>query len=393
MSIWAEIKKAINSNLSLPLNEKIDRDIEENRIGHGFSTSTEPSSKGSGMSNNYKEYYKMSSDYLSSSYGFSHILYLDGFYYLFGHRNSAEYWFKVTEDFSTITRMSPDIPYSFYYASAVVYRGEIYLIGSGSSSYAKNFYKFNGESWVKLTNLSFYNQNRFSPIVHEDKVYLWDNSNKVMRCYDGTNWSTVPLAYTLSQKSDINGQLFYFKDKLHLAVWGNDGTNSITDIFCLENNTFVDSPYVPNYYYAGGNIHYIMHFLPTPSGRLYAYGASYAPGTYELVKGSWSKLSSALYPIDDSFFSFAFSFANDKVIQLSDSAPELYVTDLNFYKQYIFHLPKNTRVFFGEGEPNRFAAISNCRVLEDGSILTFEDGEIEFRSFGDLNPDTPVLFR
>lgn len=387
MSDWAGIKKAINSNLNLPLNEKIDRDIEENRIGHGFLTSTEPSSKGSGMSNNYNMYYKMSNNDISSSYGFSHILYLDGFYYLFGNCNSATYWFKVTEDFSTITRMSPDIPYSFYYASAVVYRGEIYLIGSGNGSYARNFYKFNGKSWVKLTNLSFNHQSVFSPVVHEDKIYLWSSATKTMRCYDGTNWSTVPLAYTLSQKSDIGGQLFYFNNKLHFAVWGDSDNRSITDIFCLENNTFVDSPYVPNHY--GGQLQYLYHFLPTLSGRLYAYGASYAPGVYELVKGSWSRCSSSIYPIDNIFF----SFANDKVIQLNDSAPELYVTDLNFYKQYIFYLPKNSRVFFDEGEPNKFAAISNCRVLEDGSILTLEDGKIEFRSFGDLNPDTLVLFR
>lgn len=391
MSDWAGIKKAVNSNLSLPLNEKIDRDIEENRIGHGFFTSSEPTSQGNGLSNNYKQTYTLSHNDMGS-YSCSHVLYMNGFYYILGYTYLTS-WFKVSEDFSQVISMKPEVPYPFYNASAVVYRGEIYIIGSFALDHSKKFYKFNGTSWVDMGKLSFNHSTFFQPVVHEDKIYLWDSNNKTMRCYDGTNWSIVPLAYTPSHRSNT-GQLFYYEDKLHLAVIGNDGSKAMTDFFYLENGTFVSSSYIPNYYNGGsdsdGNFHPITYILPTASGRLYAYDGL-NDRTLELLDGSWSYCGTNVYPI----ITNRFSLVNGKVIQPSSSSstPTLIVTDLDFYKNYIFYLPENVRIYFYKGEANRFAAISNCRVLEDGLILTLDDGKVEFRSFGDLNTNTPVLFR
>lgn len=82
----------------------------------------------------------------------------------------------------------PNIPYSFYNGSAVVFQNKIHLLGGESSQ--TSHYTFDGTTWTQLSNLPF-NFYEGSAIAFGGKIHcIGGASNQAQYyTYDGTTWT------------------------------------------------------------------------------------------------------------------------------------------------------------------------------------------------------------
>ena len=101
-----------------------------------------------------------------------------------------------------------DLPYEFYYGSAVVLDGEIYILGGYSSTF---HYKWDGESWSQVSTLP-YTFWQGSAIVLNDEIHTFGGYYGRKRHYkwDGTSWtevSTIPYEFYRGSAAVLNGEI------------------------------------------------------------------------------------------------------------------------------------------------------------------------------------------
>ena len=103
-----------------------------------------------------------------------------------GNRTSHYKW-----DGSTWTSVST-LPFSFYYGSAVVYNGEIHILGGNGGS-SISHYKWNGSSWAKVSTLPY--------IFYEGSAVVYDKSIYIIGTIGGTKIDSKSyVAFTFPEK-------------------------------------------------------------------------------------------------------------------------------------------------------------------------------------------------
>ena len=115
---------------------------------------------------------------------------------------------------------SKALPYNFQDGSAVLYNGEVHILGGYVEGTSKNHYKFNGETWEKVSDLpyAFYSG---AAVVFDGKIHILGggaaDAKRKHYVFDGTTWETVSTL-----PSDFYcGQAVVFRGEIHtLGTFG-----------------------------------------------------------------------------------------------------------------------------------------------------------------------------
>ena len=109
------------------------------------------------------------------------------------------------------------LPYAFDSGCAIMYDGEIHIMStSGSSSYYKEHYKWNGSEWVSVSTLPYILRGG-SAVVYNDEIHIMggidsDSSFNYHYKWNGTEWISVG---TLPYKFR-SGQAVVLSDEIHI---------------------------------------------------------------------------------------------------------------------------------------------------------------------------------
>ena len=120
----------------------------------------------------------------------------------------------VTEDLNLLSALTdfkfPELPYNFYYGSAVVLNNEIHILGGSGGD--QNHYKFNGTSWTKVSTLpsKFYCG---SAVVLNNEIHILGgfiyNTTGHYKL-NGTSWtkvSTLPYEFYYGSAVVLNNKI------------------------------------------------------------------------------------------------------------------------------------------------------------------------------------------
>ena len=369
MSIWAEIKKAINSNLGLPLNEKIDRDIEENRIGHGFMVDNTPSVNTLNTDN---------SDITINKYLYApHVVIFRGVLYFIGVTGtdgSKSNFYKADSIGGSSVSTAGSLPYALREGTAFVYNDGLYIMGSAMSEDQKKFYKYNGNSWSKLSDLPFFYSQGYS-YVYKNKVYVSDLSSKVVHIYDGSTWENITVGNKL-------GSFFEKDDKLYSLCEPSSSDGNGLVFYYLDENTgdFVIDNDFPNTGIRAGN----------SSSTTYAY-KTYT-GTSGVVHLS---VGSSEFVFDDTakkwvggstgsrqcWYATAYAMHDDIVYFSSMSGNDngYCKRHCDKYTQFDYLLPKNSIIDISNRANLNIIPVKNCELNADNTLKVVDNDSVTFR--------------
>lgn len=374
MSDWAGIKKAINSNLSLPLNEKIDRDIEENRIGHGFLTSSVAELSGTVGNVLEGKVFTQQTLYDPHIVLYRNSLYIVGTSISSTHSND---FYKVDKDTGEMVEVSSSPKLAIYGGTVFVYRDEIYAMGGTYSDYHKHFQKYDGTSWTQLTNLPFSYYAGYS-YVYKDKVYVSEvNSNGNMysiKVFDGSSWDEITISEPLCSFFEKNGKLYSM-------------SSGLAFYFLDENtNTFIkDSDFpTPNISVSVSDLGEVKFYIGA-TGKLHLlYGKSaivledkvnewviggYAGGNNSDNIDGYGSRSPTAYAILGDYVYFS----------EYDSNSYFQRRPINQYKEISYFLPKNSIIFLENAEQYDILPVNNCEMIDAAHLRVIEDGDVTFR--------------
>lgn len=353
MSIWAEIKKAINSNLNLPLNEKIDRDIEENRIGLGYMTSSEAKLNGT------RSNLKLSEVRISTELNVAHIVLFRGMLYILGACDStSSKLFLKCEPGGTPTSAG-NLPISLLRGTTFVYHDELYIM---KTTY---FYKYDGTQWIKLTaGVSDFTEGH--SYVYKDKVYVTDHKRSKVYVYNGLSWTTINTTEPLSSFFEKDGKLYSLSVSKTFYYLEENTTKFVVDTNFSNDGIEIDF---------GNNIGYIKTAVGT-TGKIHLMfnNASYV---YDDAHNKW--ISGSPSPCQSMYSS---NYAvHEGVLYLTHAAGGSYYCrkSLNVILDIDYFLPKNTNIVMEDKELYTIVPINNCEVMDDNTIRVLEDGKITFR--------------
>ena len=137
--------------------------------------------------------------------------------------------------------MSGTLPYKFYNGSAVVFNGEIHILGGTEGK--TNHFSWNGRGWTQHDGLPFDFCNG-SAVVFKDRIYILGGSEEPTKCYywNGTKWTkSTDIPYKFK-----NGAAVVYDDKIHILggtlsdsnhyTWGGKSWTKLTDL----SYTFID---------------------------------------------------------------------------------------------------------------------------------------------------------
>ena len=113
-----------------------------------------------------------------------------------------------------------DLPYDFYYGSAVVLDDEIHIFGGGQAHLESNYYhyKWDGTSWTEVSTLpcEFYGG---SAVTLGDKIYIL-REYKIYE-WDGTSWTNITYGVP---GPFYNGSAVALGDEIHI-LGSSSGTH------------------------------------------------------------------------------------------------------------------------------------------------------------------------
>ena len=112
------------------------------------------------------------------------------------------------------------LPYEFCNGSAVVYNGEIHILGSGINGNSTNHYKWNGSTWTRVSTLP-YESNGGSAVVYNGEIHIlgsgiYNNHTKHYK-WNGSTWINVS---TLPYESNDGSAVVYNGD-MHILGGGS----------------------------------------------------------------------------------------------------------------------------------------------------------------------------
>ena len=197
--------------------------------------------------------------------------------HILGSSNSSYYKYHYKWNGNTWIGQDNELPYNFYYGSAVVYNDEIHILGGNGGT--KSHYKWNGSEWESVGTLPyiFYYG---SAVVYNDEIHILGSSHssyyRSHYKYDGSSWT--PLA---SLEYDFFcGSTVVYMDRL-IQFGGNSGSSYIIS---FSNNTY--SRYDFNTY----NMDAVVF-----NGELHAIHINGYHCKMDNVHGSWIKLGTVPY--------------------------------------------------------------------------------------------------
>lgn len=199
-----------------------------------------------------------------------------------GEAGSGEYDPTYTASVSTL-------PYNFYNGSAVIYNGEIHILGSSRSSDYSKHYKWNGLMWLEVSSLP-YNFCNGSAVVYNNEIHIFGSSyysgdyQNATNHYkwDGTDWSEVStLPYYF-----YNGCSVIYDDEIHII--GGIGSNR--SHYKWDGTNWISVSTLPYIFYWGSAVVYNDEIHILGSGE---YG--YFKRHYKLDGSNWSEVSTLPY--------------------------------------------------------------------------------------------------
>ena len=172
-----------------------------------------------------------------------------------------------------------DLPYEFYYGSAVVLDGEIHILGSWSGS-GKQHYKWDGTSWTEASTLSrsFYNG---SAVVLDDEIHILGGGNSSTQHYkwDGTSWTEVStLPYGL-----YGGSAVVLDGEIHIL----GGTYDSTYHYKWDGESWTEVSTLPYEFYDGSAV--------VLDGEIHILGGYSSTSHYKWDGTSWTEVSTLPY--------------------------------------------------------------------------------------------------
>ena len=125
--------------------------------------------------------------------------------------------FQTSSDRS-YTYANSELPYAFYWGKSLLYRGEIHILGGGSTSDYKKHYKYNGVNWVEVSTLP-YNFNYGQAVVYNDEIHIIggyiQSDGGYKQCHykwNGSKWTNVGgISFQV-----IYGASLVYNNKIHL---------------------------------------------------------------------------------------------------------------------------------------------------------------------------------
>lgn len=146
---------------------------------------------------------------------------------------------QVIEEVDSYEEQSPDLPYGFTYGSAVVYSGEIHILGGRDNE--TSHYKWNGTSWVSVSTLPYSFMNG-SAVVYNDEIHILGGaySGTIYRYHykwDGASWTDVgnlPYEYR-------NGAAVVYNNEIHIL----GGLNNTTSHYKWNGTSWVNASTIP----------------------------------------------------------------------------------------------------------------------------------------------------
>ena len=145
-------------------------------------------------------------------------LHTDGYYYekvanvTIDGLNVKDNLNLVSNILSSSLRIS-DISYNFYCGSAVVFNGEIHVLGGQFSSTYTSHYVFNGIKWTFVGSLP-YDFYYGAAVVLNGEIHILGGRNSSVRTkhykWDGSSWtevSTLPYAFYAGAAVVLNGEI------------------------------------------------------------------------------------------------------------------------------------------------------------------------------------------
>ena len=130
------------------------------------------------------------------------------------------------------------LPYEFYYGSAVVFNGEIHILGgSGSSSGKKKHYKWNGSEWVSVSTLPYMFRNGVA-VVYNNEIHIMGSEESSYYTshykWNGSSWSEVgelPYSFYTASGFIYNNEIHVlgsYDSKYNTAHYKYDGSSWIS---------------------------------------------------------------------------------------------------------------------------------------------------------------------
>ena len=182
------------------------------------------------------------------------------------------------------------LPYSFYYGGAVVYNGEIHIIG-GSGNTTK-YYKYNGNTWESIGTLPCY-FSQGSVVVLNGEIHIMGSNESINRTshykYNGSIWESVStLPYNF-----YNGCVAVLNNQIHIM----GSSNSSTYYKChykYNNSSWSSVSTLPYYFYNGSAV-----VLDNQIHIMGSSNSNYRQLHYKYNGSSWSSATGLPYPFYD----------------------------------------------------------------------------------------------
>lgn len=138
------------------------------------------------------------------------------------------------------------LPYRFSKGGAVVYDNKIHILGGGiNTTAAKKYHRtYDGTNWSEdISTLPFAFYNCVNPIVHDNKIYIFNTTTARYYSWAGTSWTEegrINRAFTRMAKALSYG------GTIHLI--GAGGTNNAArDLYLSSTGWVYDSAKLPYY--------------------------------------------------------------------------------------------------------------------------------------------------
>ena len=151
----------------------------------------------------------------------------------------------VDEPVSACVSVS-NLPYNFFYSSAVVFNNEIHMLG-GSNGATKH-YKYNGSSWEEVSTLPYSFQSGAAVVFNNEIHMLGGFSGGATNHYkyNGTSWesvSTLPYEF-------YSGSAVVYNNEIHIL--GSDKSSYCTSHYKFNGTFWISATTLP-YEFRGGS--------------------------------------------------------------------------------------------------------------------------------------------
>ena len=393
---WSEIKKAINSDLTKPLNVLIGEILDNSDTGLPvLKTLLENAAKESNvdevegllkndsyglsaipnMLSNIKPQFQISGfderlvgEFTSAStlpydfYKGSAVVFNNEIHILGSYSSSSYYKYHYKWNGSSWISAST-LPYNFYYSSAVVYNNEIHILGGYGNS--TGHYKWNGASWVSVSTLP-YNFYDGSAVVYNNEIHILGCRNYTTRHYkwNGSSWvsvSTLPYDF-------YDGSAVVYNNEIHI-LGSNNASDGYTKHYKWNGSLWTSVSTLPYGLFNGCTVIY--------NNEIHMFGgSSYGTNHYCWNGTNWTQMTALSY----SFDAGSVVLYKNRV-HLLGSFPTSYRTaHYTYIPAYICtsYLPSGVKIYLVSIPSDNVTVVENCTKQSDGSLLVDSTGTVKF---------------